>query len=102
MIFLARVPCRLRQSEVRDPTGRSRSSANFQCVSATLRLRAILPAILIAVIHNAAPPEVADADVAIGLHICFVEVHARAEFLTTGDLVFRLVVGGLGAFYGFI
>src|ERR1041385_2398347 len=69
---------------------------------ATLRLRAILPAVLIAIIQNAAPPEVADADVAVGLHICFVEVHACAEFLTTGDLVFRFVVGSLGAFYGFI
>src|ERR1044072_7890996 len=67
-----------------------------------LMLRAVLPAVLIPVIQNAAPPEVADADVAVGLHICFVEVDARAEFLTTGDLVFSFVVGGLGVIYSLI
>src|SRR5688572_9980983 len=71
-------------------------------LSLTSWLRAALPAVLVPVIQDAAPPEVADADVAVGLHICFVEVHARAEFFTTGDLILRFVVGRLGAFYGFI
>ena len=88
--------------EVRDPIMRVCERDLPIGLSLTSWLRTALPAVLVPVIQDAAPPEVADADVAVGLHICFIEVHTRAEFFTTGDLVFRFVVGRLGAFYGFI
>src|SRR5687767_421595 len=93
------------------PQKTKRKSASGQAIDANFRglvealnvgLRAVLPAVLIAIIQNAAPPEVANADVAVRLHIFLVDFDTAGELGAAADRVLSLVVGLLLRFDSFV